>query len=556
MHTKIVSRALLLASLVVAWTSVAPVQTPIGSIGVSPARAADVAVTRITGGTDRYGVAAAISRAHFAPGVPAVFVATGQNFPDALAGGPIAARMGVPILLVRSGDIPAPTADELRRLAPNRIIILGGTASVSGTVAANLGAYQTGGGVQRISAADRYGLAAAVSQAYVPAGVAVVYVATGENFPDALSGGVGAGRAGTSILLVRGGGIPSSTATELRRLRPGRIVVLGGPGSVSDGVVSALRAYATSGQVTRIGGRDRYDVAVGVSRSAYPNGAAALYVANGQNYPDALTAVPAAARAGASLLLVPSDRLPTAVRDEARRLLPTRLAIVGGPVSVRDRVTFDLRVALGDLPPLPACRYTDVLTKFRAYGDWHRTLLDTIYMIGRDYHPGDMVDTSSAGLNGGYPVRSHIAADLKALAAAARAAGRPIQVASGFRSWDQQKATFDYWVSVGGYEQALRTSARAGHSEHQLGTTLDFTTQGGLPPWEYADWATTPAGAWMAANAHKYGFVMSYPKGRFSTVCYDYEPWHYRYLGRDRARAVVQSGLTLREWLWMVGDGA
>ena len=103
-------------------------------------------------------------------------------------------------------------------------------------------------------------------------------------------------------------------------------------------------------------------------------------------------------------------------------------------------------------------------------------------------------------------------------------------------------STFDYWVSVGGYEQALRTSARAGHSEHQLGTAIDVTSEGGAPPWEYADWATTPAGAWMAANAWRYGFVMSYPRGAYDVTCYDYEPWHYRYVGRDLAAEITASG--------------
>ena len=102
----------------------------------------------------------------------------------------------------------------------------------------------------------------------------------------------------------------------------------------------------------------------------------------------------------------------------------------------------------------------------------------------------------------------------------------------------------------GGYEQALRTSARPGHSEHQLGTSLDFTSAGGRAPWEYADWAATPAGAWMQANAWRYGFVMGYPAGSFAVTGYDYEPWHYRYVGRDLAAAVHASGLPLRQYLW------
>jgi D-alanyl-D-alanine carboxypeptidase len=132
----------------------------------------------------------------------------------------------------------------------------------------------------------------------------------------------------------------------------------------------------------------------------------------------------------------------------------------------------------------------------------------------------------------------------------ARAAGAPLQVVSAYRSYAQQAATFEYWVSVGGYQQALLTSARAGHSEHQLGTTLDVTSLGGAAPWTYADWGATPAGAWMAANAWRYGFVMSYEVGSTPVTCYSYEPWHYRYVGHATAAAVHASGMTLREAIW------
>jgi zinc D-Ala-D-Ala carboxypeptidase len=206
-------------------------------------------------------------------------------------------------------------------------------------------------------------------------------------------------------------------------------------------------------------------------------------------------------------------------------------------------------------PNPPPCRYVDVLTPYRAYGDWGRSLLDTIFMLPRSYAPADLVDTGSLGVNGGYRLRSLAAADFRAMAAAARAAGAPISVVSGYRSYDAQVATFKYWVSVGGYEQALRTSARGGHSEHQLGTTVDVTSAGGAAPWTYADWATTPAGGWMKANAWRYGFLMSYPKGGEATTCYAYEPWHYRYVGRTTAANVVASKLPLRTYLWRMGAG-
>ena len=204
-------------------------------------------------------------------------------------------------------------------------------------------------------------------------------------------------------------------------------------------------------------------------------------------------------------------------------------------------------------PPVagpPACAYDDHLTPRSGYGDWPISLLDTIFHLPAGYAPADLVDTSAAGVNGGYLVRSLVVADLRALAADANANGTPIQIVSAYRSYEQQAATFQHWVEVGGYERALRTSARPGHSEHQLGTVLDLTSAGGASPWEYADWGSTPAGGWMAANAWRYGFVMSYPPGSFAASCYDYEPWHFRYVGRDLAAVIHADGRVPRLLLW------
>jgi D-alanyl-D-alanine carboxypeptidase len=198
----------------------------------------------------------------------------------------------------------------------------------------------------------------------------------------------------------------------------------------------------------------------------------------------------------------------------------------------------------------PACDYLDVATPHAGYPEWPISLLDTVFRLPAGYAPSDLVDSSAAGLNGGYPIRSVMVEDLRAMAADARAAGAPIAVVSGYRSHAEQEKTFAYWVSIGGYEQALQTSARPGHSEHQLGTAIDVTSEEGAPPWEYVDWGATPAGAWMARHAWRYGFVMSYPAASFDRTCYDYEPWHYRYVGRDLAARIAGSGRTPREVLW------
>jgi|GEM_PF-2631439 len=199
---------------------------------------------------------------------------------------------------------------------------------------------------------------------------------------------------------------------------------------------------------------------------------------------------------------------------------------------------------------LPSCRIADTTTAQRAYTAWDRTVLDTTLRLTPSYTPPGLRSTGAAGLNGGHVVRGFVIADLKAMASAARAAGARLAVQSAYRSYYNQRSTFSYWSRVSGYSAALRSSARAGHSEHQLGTTIDFRSYGGSAPWYSSDWGNSKAGHWLKLNAWKYGFVMSYPKGKTSVTCYAYEPWHYRYVGRAAAAQVRASGLTLREYLW------
>jgi D-alanyl-D-alanine carboxypeptidase len=204
--------------------------------------------------------------------------------------------------------------------------------------------------------------------------------------------------------------------------------------------------------------------------------------------------------------------------------------------------------------PLPACRYTDIATHHPAYSDWDLTLLDTIYRVPSSYVPPDLVSTSGAGVNGGHLVRSLLIRDLAAMSHDAHAAGSAFAVYSSYRSYQTQVEVYARKVEQYGEAEARRRSARPGHSEHQLGTAIDFrSAYSMLPPMSYDDYGQTKSGRFLGANAWKYGFVMSYPKSRRSVTCYIYEPWHFRYFGRERAAAIHDSGLTTREWLWREG---
>jgi D-alanyl-D-alanine carboxypeptidase len=193
--------------------------------------------------------------------------------------------------------------------------------------------------------------------------------------------------------------------------------------------------------------------------------------------------------------------------------------------------------------PPPPCAVGDVLAPRRAYDEHAWTLLDWTYMLPADYVPPDLVRID------GIPARSIIASDLQALRTAASRDGIRLSILSGYRSFAQQRTTFAAEVARLGQSRAILVSARPGHSEHQLGTTLDFATAGGSLPWQVRDWAQTREGAWLARRGWEFGFVMSYPNGKQGVTCYGYEPWHYRWIGRDGAAALRESGLTLREFL-------
>jgi hypothetical protein len=204
--------------------------------------------------------------------------------------------------------------------------------------------------------------------------------------------------------------------------------------------------------------------------------------------------------------------------------------------------------------PLPTCRIADIPTVPRDYDSWSTTLVDWLLTVGEDYTPPDLAPVKEAGIAGGGYIRKVAIDDLGAMATAAAKAGTPIGVWSPYRSYKEQVAIFNYYAKTYGFENAITYSARPGHSEHQLGLAIDFMTAGGGSPLP-GDWGTTPAGRWMAANAWKYGWVLSYPKGKGGALisdvtCFHYEPWHYRYLGRELAAQVHGSGLTIREYLW------
>lgn len=283
--------------------------------------------TRIAG-ADLYDTSAAIAKAGFASASEA-FVATGQDYPDAAAGGAMAGIRRAPMLLTRGGDLPPVIADQLRRLRPATTYVLGGPLAVSDAVVSQITAA-TGGQVVRLSGQSQYDTAAAVARQFRP-NARTAYLATGLNFPDAISGGAAAAREDAPMVLSGHGALEPATRTFLQTAQPTKVVVLGGPVALPAAVVDEVRALVPGVQVVRYSGTDQYDTAAQVTRAVFGGQSRpALGYATGANYPDALSGTPLMAKLGGGMLLTTASCHPGVTADATAALNPSARYVLGG----------------------------------------------------------------------------------------------------------------------------------------------------------------------------------------------------------------------------------
>jgi len=179
-------------------------------------------------------------------------------------------------------------------------------------------------------------------------------------------------------------------------------------------------------------------------------------------------------------------------------------------------------------------------------------LVNKEHALAPDYVPPDLVEPAVpfifAEKNERRLMRAEAAAALEEMFAAAAEDGIYLAGVSGYRSYGYQEMLFSYYVSTDGLEKAQRYSARPGQSEHQTGLAMDVSGSTGECAADDC-FAGTPEAEWLAARAHEFGFIVRYPEGKEDVTGYMYEPWHVRYLGKELAQKVYDSGLTYEEYL-------
>lgn len=155
-------------------------------------------------------------------------------------------------------------------------------------------------------------------------------------------------------------------------------------------------------------------------------------------------------------------------------------------------------------------------------------IVNKTYALPSTYNPGELL--------------SYVSEAFEKMKADASSLGLNIWNQSGFRTYERQQTLYNNYVARDGKALADTYSARPGHSEHQSGLCFDLNTITDA-------FADTNEGKWVAAHAHEYGFIIRFPKGKENVTGYKYESWHLRYVGKDIAKQIYESGECLEEYL-------
>lgn len=286
-------------------------------------------------GADRFATAVAASQYRYESTQSTVIVASGDDFPDALAAAALGAHIKAPLLLTSRNSVPAVTIEEIRRLRPSRVVVVGGPGAVAPAVIALLEGESDE--VVRLHGEDRYETSLEVAK-YGWTTASDVFVAAGSSFPDALSAGAAAGKLNAPIILIddRKNVLRSDIESSLVSLLPERIHIAGGKGVITSSLESDLGGVGAS-EVVRYGGQDRFETSALIANSVFW-GQSDVYLATGRDFADALAGAATAGSSGAPLMLAQAGCIPKAVDAAADRLRPAKVVIFGGPAVLSSHV--------------------------------------------------------------------------------------------------------------------------------------------------------------------------------------------------------------------------
>ncbi|MGP9608397.1 cell wall-binding repeat-containing protein [Glutamicibacter sp. AOP33-2CA-4] len=277
----------------------------------------------------------AISKRTFPSSASTVVITSGERFPDALAGSPLASLKNAPLLLTQKNSLPSSVAAELKRLKPKNIVVLGGPIAISESTVKKIKAY---GPVTRIWGNDLYDTSALISKNWKTSNQ--VFLATGERFEDAMSlAAVASGRE-APMLLTKKASVPAATIRELKRLKPTRVYLAGGPLAISAKAERQVRNAVPNAMVIRYEGATRYDTSALIAKTFWPKGSQRQFVATADDFRDGLTGAVIASYNDAPLLLTKKSCMPSSVASAMRSMKGWTNVLLGGPVVLDETVAY------------------------------------------------------------------------------------------------------------------------------------------------------------------------------------------------------------------------
>jgi putative cell wall-binding protein len=277
-------------------------------------------------GSGRYQTAVEIAREGWGTNAPTVVLARGDLYPDALAGAPLAAEYEAPILLTKQKNLPSSTRKALIELKTKKVVILGGTKAIEPSVEKELD--DMGIKVNRVSGSNRYDTAVQIAKE-LNSNKEEVFIATGSDFPDALSIASYAAQKKRPILLTKKDSVPTQVKNYVKGAK--KVYIVGGTNVISDNVKSNFS------NAERIAGISRYSTAIEVISKFYDSNPK-MYISTGTNFADALTGSALAAKNNTAIMLVDKNKLVGDVNFLFHRNNVKSFDIFGGTSAVSDKV--------------------------------------------------------------------------------------------------------------------------------------------------------------------------------------------------------------------------